>query len=179
MSALQECPQSHAEVKQAPRRKGALFTHSSSFLGEAAFPNLSWQFTFSFIPGGSCLPSPAQLSSFGVSTVVRNTPSIFIQCSLSKHTGRDGGEELTQKSRHVLFRTNGLDYGSWRCYKTDGLQVQHFWDLSCLASTVLSLYQLPLFPCFLLEALHWSTSEVKQALTRPNSCLLLLLWKQL
>lgn len=37
----------------------------------------------------------------------------------------------------------------------------------------------PLFPCFLLEALHWSTSEVKQALTRPKSCLLLLLWKQL
>jgi len=35
------------------------------------------------------------------------------------------------------------------------------------------------FPCFLLETLHRSTSEVKQVLTGPNSCLLLLLWKQL
>lgn len=137
MSALQECPQSHAEVKQAARRKGMLFTHSSSFLGEAMLPHLSWQFAFSFIEGGSCLPSPTLLNSCGVSTVVRNTPSIFIQCSLSKHTGMDGGEEQNQKSWHALFGTNGLDYGSWRCYKTDGLQDRHFWDLSCLASTVL------------------------------------------
>lgn len=80
-----------------------LFTYSSSFLGEATFPNLSWQFTFSFIPGGSCLHSPAQLSTCGASTVVRNTPSIFIQCSLSKRARMDGGEEQNQKKlTHVI-----------------------------------------------------------------------------
>lgn len=98
-----------------------------------------------FIPNGSCLASPAQIV---MGWTLRGTPgarSIFSQCSLSKCIGvDDGGEEQDQKGRHALFRTNGLDYRSWRCYKTDGLQAQHFWDLNCLASTVLSLCQLPL-----------------------------------
>lgn len=76
-----------------------LFTHSSSFLEEAMFPNLSWQFTFSFIPGGSCLPSPAQWSTCGVSTVVRNTPSIFIQCSLSKQPPVQGWMGVKNKTK--------------------------------------------------------------------------------
>lgn len=77
----------------------------------------------------------------------------------------DGGEEQNQKSWHALFRTNRLDYGSWRCYKTDGLQVQHFWDLSCLASTVLSLYQLPLIS---LPFAGSTTLEHKWSEAGPN-----------
>lgn len=161
---------------KAARRKGTLFTHSSSFLGEAMFPNLSWPFTFSFIPGGSRLPSPSQFSSCGVSTVVRNFHSV-----LTFKTYRDGWGWRTKPKKTdtcYLGQTDLIMDPEGAIKLTDyRFSISRIWAVwlplcfHCISS--------PSFPCFLLEALHWSTSEVKQALTRPNSCLLLLLWKQL
>lgn len=172
-------PSKPCRIETSSKEKRDAVHTFKQFLRRSHIPKSFLAVHFCFIPGGSCLPSPTQLSSCGVSTWWGTPPAFSFSAHFQNLRGWMGVMNKTKKAdTRCLGQTDLImDPGGaikLTDYRFSISGVWAVWLLLCF-----HCISCPSFPCLLLEALHWSTSEVKQALARANSCLLLLLWKQL